>query len=94
MKDIYPEFADRVDFYMVGQDLSETLEEMERYRVQQGYPWPAAQPPRSMLLDLKVLQQSTKVAINAQGMITYRDGYQGGTDTVWRTVFQKLASNE
>ena len=94
MKDIYPEFSDKVDFYMVGQDLTETLEEMEQYRVQQGYSWPAAQPPRSMLIDLKVLQQSTKVAIDAQGTITYRDGYRKGSDSTWRKVLQELASND
>ena len=94
MKDIYPEFSDKVDFYMVGQDLTETLEEMEQYRVRQGYTWPAAQPPRSMLIDLKVLQQSTKLAIDSEGLITYRDGYRKGSDITWRKVLQELASND
>ena len=94
MKDVYPEFEDKVALYMVGQDLTETLKEMEQYRVQQGYTWPVAQPPRSMLIDLKVLQQSTKVAIDAQGTITYRDGYRTGSDSTWRMVLRELASND
>ena len=40
MKDVYPEFADQVDFYAVGQDPSESLKKMERYRQEQGYPPP------------------------------------------------------
>ena len=94
MKNIYPEFADEVAFYMVGQDLTEPLEELEEFRVRQGYTWPAAQPPRSMLIDLRVLQQSTKVAIDARGTITYRDGFGRGSDSTWSKVLQELASND
>ena len=45
-----------------------------------------------MLRDMKVLVQSTKIAIDAQGVIVYRDGYGRGGEDVWRQVFKDLAA--
>ena len=93
MKSVYPEFADQVDFYAVGQDPSESLELMERYRQQQGYPWPIAEPDPQNLRTLRVLQSSTKIAVDARGVIIYRDGHGGGDPETWRQVFRDLAAS-
>ena len=66
MKDVWPEFADKVDFYAIGQDPNESLELMERYRQEQGYPWPVAETNRETLGSLGVLQSSTKVAVDGR----------------------------
>ena len=92
MKDVYPEYADQVDFYAVGQDPNESLELMEAYRRQQGYPWPIAETERRTLSTLRVLQQSTKIAVNADGLITYRQAH-GGDPKVWEAVFEDLVSS-
>ena len=93
LKSIYPEYADRVDFYAVGSDPTESLKVLEAYRQQQGYPWPVAEAVGTTLRDLKVQVQSTKLAFDSQGVIVYRDGYgQGGPDR-WRQVFQELAAS-
>ena len=91
MKDVYPEFADRVDFYAIGQDPSESIELLESYRKKQGYPWPVAQIDPGVLKDLGVLVQSTKIALDHQGIIFYRDGYGAGGPSEWREVFADLA---
>ena len=91
--DIYPEFAGQVAFYAVGQDPTESLGEMEQYRERQGYPWPVAEPIDKMLIDLRVLQQSTKIAVDARGIITYRAGYGRGDPDTWWQVFQGLAKS-
>ncbi len=91
MKDIYPEYADDVAFYAVGTDPSESLERLEEYRKDQGYPWPVAEADRSVLSDFKVLVQSTKVAFDSDGIIVYRDGYSGGNEGKWREVFEQLS---
>ncbi len=93
MKSVYPEFADQVDFYAVGQDPSESLELMERYRQQQGYPWPIAETDPQNLRTLRVLQSSTKIAVDARGVIIYRDGHGGGDPETWRQVFRDLAAS-
>ena len=92
MKDIYPEYADRVAFYAVGQDPTESLELMEAYRKQQGYPWPIAKTDPKTLSTLRVLQQSTKIAVDANGLITYRKAH-GFNPNDWKTVFEDLASS-
>ena len=92
MKDVYPEYADQVAFYAVGQDPGESLELMEAYRKQQGYPWPIAETDPATLSALRVLQLSTKIAVNADGLITYRQAH-GGNSKVWKTVFEDLVSS-
>ena len=90
MMDIYPEFADQVVFYAVGQDPTETLDDLERTRKERGYTWPVAEPVGKMLADLRVLQESTKIAFDDDGVIVYRK--RGGGDiAAWPGVFRKLA---
>ena len=93
MKDVYPEFADQVAFYAVGQDPSESLELMERYRKQQGYPWPIAKTDPETLVDLRVLQTSTKIAFDSNGVIAYRAVHGGGNPKIWRQVFQEIVDS-
>ena len=93
MKDVYPEFADQVAFYAIGQDPSESLELMEQYRKQQGYPWPIAKTDGKTLADLRVLQSSTKIAFDSNGVIAYRAGHGGGNSKVWRQVFREIADS-
>ncbi len=91
MKGVYPEFADQVDCYAVGQDPSESLKKMERYRQEQGYSWPVAKTDNSTLRRLKVLQTSTKLAVDDRGVIFYRAAHGGGNPEVWRAIFTQLA---
>ena len=90
MKDVYPEFADGVDFYTIGQSRFESIEILETYREQQGYPWPVAEIDPKVLMDLRVLVQSTKIALDHQGIIVYRAGYADGGPSEWREVFIEL----
>ena len=93
MKEAYPEFADQVRFYAVGTDPTESLDGLERYREEQGYPWPIALPDPKMLRSFGVLTQSTKIAIDHGGAIVYRDGYGRGDPDTWREVFARLAES-
>ena len=93
MKSVYPEFGDQVAFFAIGQDPSESLENLEQYRKREGYPWPVTKPDPNTLINLRVLQQSTKIAVDAGGIITYRSGYGGGDPDTWRQVFRGLANS-
>ncbi len=90
MKDVYPEFADRVEFYAIGESSFETIEDLESYRQEQGYPWPVAEIDTDVLKTLRVLQRSTKIALDHQGIISYRAGFSAGGPSEWRRVFQDL----
>jgi hypothetical protein len=92
LKDVYPEFADRVDFYAITTDPTEGIEELERFKADQGYPWPVGRAGGRMLTDLRVLSQSTKVAFDGTGEIIYRDGYGKGNIEQWTEVLRTLAA--
>ena len=64
---------------------------MESHRIKEGYLWPIAEIDTDVLKELWVLQQSTKIALNHQGIITYRAGYADGGAYKWREVFSDLA---
>ena len=91
MKNIYPEFANKVDFYAISYSEVETMDQLEHDRIQQGYPWPIAKIDDDVLKELKVLQQSTKIALDHQGVILYRSGYRKGGVDEWRKVLSDLA---
>jgi hypothetical protein len=40
-----------------------------------------------------VLQQSTKIAIDGNGVITYRDGFGRGDLNKWRNTLEDLTAN-
>ena len=64
---------------------------MESHRIKEGYLWPIAEIDTDVLKGLRVLQQSTKIALDPQGIITYRAGYADGGAHKWREVFSDLA---
>ncbi len=89
---IYLDYADAVDFIIVGQDPSEPLSELVAYRERQGQSWPVALAGPRMLADLRITSQAFKLAFDSGGLITYRAGYGGGNPDVWRAVIADLAS--
>lgn len=96
MKGIYPAYAEQVAFYAVGvhPGVVEDLATLERYRWERGHLWPVATGESRMMSDLKVTIQSTKIAFDRDGMITYREGMGRGDDATWHRVFAELAAGE
>ena len=92
MKEIHPEFADSVHFYLIGTDPSEDLKKLAEYRDKNNYPWPIAYPSDGTLRSLRVVSQASKIALSKEGIIVYRDGYGQGSDQTWRGVFEDLAA--
>ena len=77
----------------MGSDPTQTVELLEKDRQKQGYPWPVAGISSSGLRELRVLQQSTKIAIDGNGVITYRDGFDQGDLDKWRNALEHLSGN-
>lgn len=92
LKDIWPEYADTVDFYAINVDPSDSLEDLENFGKNQGYPWPMADSDSEVLFKLHVTNQSTKVAFGADGIIVYREKMGGGGPDIWRGIFEELSS--
>ena len=91
LKEIYPDYSEEVAFYAVGTDPTESLRHLEEDREEEGYPWPVAEPVGRMLADFRILRQSTKIAFDSRGSITFREGYGTGDEETWRRVFEDLA---
>ncbi len=83
LKEVYPEFTDDIVFISVGVDPTESMADLVQYKNQHGHPWTVAQPVGKMIADLRVTSQSTKIAFNSSGIITYRDGYGKGNKEIW-----------
>ncbi|MDE2787987.1 MAG: hypothetical protein OXL37_15170 [Chloroflexota bacterium] len=73
---IIAEYAGQVDFYLVA--FNESAATLEEYIAENGYAnMTAAQPVGSMLRDLKIVSQSSVMAMDSTGVITFRKGYGG-----------------
>ena len=92
MKETHPGFADQVVLYGVGASPVDSLEGLESFRQREEHPWPVAAPEGSMLRDLNVTIRSTKIAFDADGIITYRATFGDADPEEWRQVFEDLAS--
>lgn len=87
MKEIHPRFADEVDFIVVNIGYGSGLAELAEG---QGYPWPIGQADTKMMDAFGVTVQSTKIAIDNNGVVVYRAGYGQGTIEEWYSVFHDL----
>lgn len=85
---IVAEYAGQVDFYLVA--FNESAATLEGYIAENGYAnMTAAQPVGSMLRDLKIVSQSSVIAVDGAGVITFRKGY-GGRGADFGAEFAKL----
>ncbi|MXY22402.1 MAG: peroxiredoxin family protein [Dehalococcoidia bacterium] len=89
--DVWPEFAEGVDFYAVNIDPSDSFDKLEDFKLDQGYPWPLTHSDRDTLLRLNVIRQSTKIAFDSDGVIVYRERMGGGDTETWRDLFRELS---
>lgn len=85
---IIAEHSEQVDFYLVS--FNESAGRLESYVADNGYTnMIATQPMGSMLRDLKIVSQSSMIALDARGVITFRKGYGGDGD--YAGAYQELA---
>ncbi len=60
MRDVYPDYAEEVAFFLVGVDPTESLDQLEKTRRERNYPWLVAEPLDDMLRELRVLRESAR----------------------------------
>ncbi len=82
------EHAGQVDFYLVA--FSESAATLDEYVADHGYTdMISTQPVGTMLADLKIVSQSSMIAVDGAGAITFRKGY-GGRGGDFGAEFAKL----
>ena len=82
-----------MDFYGVGFDPTQPIDELEAYKVSNGFVYQTAVPVSRVLPDLRITGHSTKIAMNGSGIITYKAG-KGTAPSDWSTLFAKLATGQ
>ena len=73
-------------------DVGANLEELRMFANDQDYPWEIGISSRGLLEELGILTQSTKVAIDRDGIVIYRKGFAEGNIEEWISVFERLSS--
>ena len=91
LKGIYDDYRDRVTILGIGTDPTEGVRHVRQYADQQGYPWEMAPYVADVLPSYRVTSQSSKVVINGDGVITFRDGYGSLSTRKWREVLDEVA---
>ncbi|MCZ6615126.1 MAG: hypothetical protein O7F09_01690 [Chloroflexi bacterium] len=76
----------------IGIDPFESLEEIETFRESHGYPWPMTNAESDFFRDYNILVRATKVGVDTNGVIIWREGYGTTSSNEWHQVFQDLAS--
>ena len=90
---IYPDYTDKVTFFSVGVDPTESLTDLNFQRERGGHVWDISIAGAGMLSSLNVVQQSTKIAFDGNGLIIYRKGYGEGSVSEWEEVMNKLSGD-
>ena len=83
------EFGD-VAVVAVDTDPNEGLEEVRSYRDSHGYTFPMAVTHSDTIRSYKVTSQSTKVAIDRNGVVQVRSGYGTRGKGWWQDLFTQL----
>lgn len=70
-----------------------SIEQIVTYGKKEEYPWRMAKPLDDMLSKLKVISESTKIAIDAKGYIIYRESYGGGNLVEYEEILSLLTAS-
>ena len=80
-----------MELYAVA--FNESLSDLQAYQNESSHAGTVARAAGNMIRNFRVTQQSTKVAIDANGVIIYRTGFGGGSADEWTNVFQELVNS-
>ena len=88
MKEAWPSFEGEAVFIPLDIGHASNLAELHSFAEKQGYPWFIGQADLKMLSNYGVAIQSTKIAIDENGVIFYRAGYGEGTIKEWSKIIR------
>ena len=71
--------------------IEEEIESLVMHAEKRGYPWPVATTSFQTLADFNITRHSTTVALDSDGVITYRGEMGQGDEEKWWQVFKELA---
>ena len=75
----------------MGWEPGAELSDLVSFKNKHGHPWPVALTTPTLFKQYNVVQHSTKVAIDRDGVIAFREGYGVKGQDTWVRLFQELS---
>ena len=88
----YPEYRHQIEVLAVSIDPSEPLSELRGVAQREGYPFPVAVANADMAARYQVVIRSTKILVDADGIMVKRWGYGVQPSEGWVGLFGSLAA--
>ncbi len=90
LKDVHPEYADRVNFLAVNVDPGESAEKILNYKNSEGFTWPMTTAHTDTLRAYGVTSQATYATLDSNSIII--EGVTSGSHNAddWRKLFDGL----
>jgi len=89
---VFRGYESQIALVAVGFGSSETVGRLNDHQNAQGYPGLFVEGPISMARDFRVLTQSTKLGIGADGVVRFVEGYGTLSGARWHQLLQTLAN--
>lgn len=93
LKGVYPEYSDRVAFLAVSTYSLDDAEMIRSFKESEGFTWAMALPDPDMLRAYNIVTQASKVAVDGNGVITFRTGYGNESEETWRRILESLTAS-
>ena len=90
LKDVQPEYADRVGFLGVNVDPSESAEKILSYKEAEGFSWPMTTADADMVKSYNVTRQAAHVTLDSNGIVLSSVTYGSENAEDWRELFENL----
>ena len=90
LKEVYPDYTDRVDFLAVDVDPGESAQHIRSYKMSEGFIWPMAPANIDMLRSYNITRQASKVSLDSNGIIQTRTISGGDSEKGWRDLLDSL----
>ena len=92
MKPLYLPVKDKVGFYAVDIDPTETVDQVRQYPITTGFPWTYAMGNAAGLQTLNVISTDIKYVVDQNGVIAYTAGYGAIDAASWTKVLNSLTT--
>ncbi len=90
LKEVHPEYADRVGFLAVNVDPLESAEGILSYKEAEGFYWPMTTADAEVVKSYNVTSQAAHVALNSNGVVLSSVTYGSENAEDWRELFEAL----
>ena len=90
LKEVQPEYADRVGILAVNIDPLETAEQILAYKQSEGFLWPMTVADIQVVRSYNVTRQAAYVTVDSDGVVLSSVKYGSESAEDWRELFEAL----